>query len=86
MAAPPDTPATLLELADWRRQTAVLYDDVRRLAAGDPGAALEHWRRVRQQLLTTNDGNDCSDCAGLEETPAIVRLGSPTTNWHPSGG
>ena len=50
MAAHPDTPATLLELADWRRQTAVLYADVRRLAEDDPAAALEHWRRVRQQL------------------------------------
>jgi hypothetical protein len=44
------TPASLLALADWRRQMAALYGEVRRLAASDPAAAHGHWRRVREQL------------------------------------
>ena len=39
-----------LMLADWRRQMATLYADVRRLSESDPAAALEEWRRVRQRL------------------------------------
>ena len=45
-----DSPASLLALADWRRQMATLYADARRLADSDPAAALDHWRRVREQL------------------------------------
>ena len=44
-----DIQATL-SLADWRRTIATLYADVRRLAAADPAAALQHWRTVREQL------------------------------------
>ncbi len=39
-----------LALADWRRAIAVLYADVRRMAATDPSAALAHWRTVRERL------------------------------------
>lgn len=39
-----------LWLADWRRQTAALYAEVRHLAATDPAAALTLWRRVREEL------------------------------------
>jgi hypothetical protein len=38
-------------LADWRRQVAALYVDVRVLAATDPVAAWDHWRGVREQLF-----------------------------------
>ena len=39
-----------LALADWRRRMAALYVEVRAMAAGDPGAALTHWRAVREWL------------------------------------
>jgi uncharacterized protein len=48
--APPDVAATLT-LADWRRRIGGLYAEVRQLAATDPGAALEHWRAVREALF-----------------------------------
>ena len=37
-------------LADWRRQVAALYADVRQLAETDPALALTHWRAVRERL------------------------------------
>ncbi len=37
-------------LADWRRQVATLYAEVRGMAATDPGGALAHWRAVRERL------------------------------------
>jgi len=43
-----------LSLADWRRQMADLYAEVRRLATTDPGTALAHWRRVREHLFRTH--------------------------------
>jgi uncharacterized protein (DUF1684 family) len=39
-----------LALADWRRQIAALYAEVRRLAAHDPRAAWQMWRDVRERL------------------------------------
>ena len=39
-----------LELADWRRQVADLYAEVRRLSATDVDAALGFWRASREQL------------------------------------
>ena len=42
--------ADFLELADWRRRVAELYAEVRRQAATEPAAALEHWRAVRERL------------------------------------
>lgn len=40
----------MLFLADWRRQVAALYADVRALARADPRAAWVRWREVRDQL------------------------------------
>jgi uncharacterized protein (DUF1684 family) len=40
-----------LWLADWRRRIATLYAEVRAMAATDPGAALAHWRAVRESLF-----------------------------------
>ncbi|MGZ8502785.1 MAG: DUF1684 domain-containing protein, partial [Candidatus Limnocylindrales bacterium] len=37
-------------LADWRRQVAALYAEVRALAATDPAVAHRHWRTVRERL------------------------------------
>jgi hypothetical protein len=37
-------------LADWRRQVAALYVEVRAMAASDPAIALAHWRAVRERL------------------------------------
>jgi len=39
-----------LQLADWRRQVSALYGEVRVMAADDPRAAWEHWRRTRERL------------------------------------
>jgi uncharacterized protein (DUF1684 family) len=50
---PGDLAATLT-LADWRRTIATLYADVRRIAADDPVAAVEHWRAVREELFRTH--------------------------------
>jgi uncharacterized protein len=41
---------TELQLADWRRQVSDLYAEVRRLAVGDPPAALTVWREERERL------------------------------------
>jgi uncharacterized protein len=38
-------------LADWRRRVAALYAEVRAMAVTDPGAALAHWRAVRERLF-----------------------------------
>jgi uncharacterized protein (DUF1684 family) len=38
-------------LADWRRQVAALYAEVRALAVGDPTVAHRHWRDVRERLF-----------------------------------
>ena len=37
-------------LADWRRQIAALYAEVRALATTDPAVAHRHWRTVREKL------------------------------------
>ena len=47
-------PIAELTLADWRRRIAELYAEVRRLSATDPVAALDHWRRVREELFRTH--------------------------------
>ena len=40
-----------LSLADWRRQVAEIYTDLRRLACTDHAAALQHWRTERERLF-----------------------------------
>lgn len=40
-----------LTLADWRRQVASLYVDVRETAPTAPAAALAHWRTERERLF-----------------------------------
>jgi uncharacterized protein (DUF1684 family) len=37
-------------LADWRRQVAALYAEVRAIATTDPAVAHRHWREVRERL------------------------------------
>jgi uncharacterized protein len=37
-------------LADWRRQIATLYAEVRGMAATDPDVAVSHWRAARERL------------------------------------
>lgn len=37
-------------LADWRRQVAALYAEVRALAVTDPPVAHRHWREMRERL------------------------------------
>ena len=50
-AAPPQTAAVALQVADWRRQVWALYAEVRHLAAADPGAAHQLWRAGRDDLF-----------------------------------
>ena len=40
-----------LTLADWRRQVAALYVEVRGMAASDPAVAVAHWRASRERLF-----------------------------------
>lgn len=40
-----------LELADWRRQVAELYADVRAFAAEGPELAWRHWAETRERLF-----------------------------------
>ncbi len=47
-------PGTELQLADWRRQVAALYADVRALAVGDHEAAWGQWVDVRERLYRTH--------------------------------
>ncbi|HEU0237622.1 MAG TPA: DUF1684 domain-containing protein [Candidatus Limnocylindrales bacterium] len=49
-----ETAADTLWLADWRRQVAALYADVRSRAGSDPVAAWEHWRAERERLYRTH--------------------------------
>lgn len=53
-AGPRDVAATL-SLADWRRQVASLYADVRRVAETDPAGALAEWRTTRERLFREHD-------------------------------
>jgi uncharacterized protein (DUF1684 family) len=46
--------ADTLWLADWRRQVATLYADVRTRADSDPMAAWELWRAERERLYRTH--------------------------------
>ncbi|HXI44975.1 MAG TPA: DUF1684 domain-containing protein [Candidatus Acidoferrales bacterium] len=45
------SPADRLSLADWRRRTSDLYAEVRHIATGDPEAAWQRWRSVRESLF-----------------------------------
>jgi uncharacterized protein (DUF1684 family) len=40
-----------LWLADWRRQIAALYAEVRAISVSDPAIAHAHWRAVRERLF-----------------------------------
>ena len=44
------SPDDYLALADWRRQVAEVYAEVRRLATGEVRDALRHWRAARERL------------------------------------
>ena len=43
-----------LSLADWRRQVAALYVEVRAIAADDPRRAWDRWRQVREELYRSH--------------------------------
>lgn len=45
------SPADRVWLADWRRQVAALYAEVRSRSVADPEGALAHWRRARERLF-----------------------------------
>lgn len=45
------SPRDRVWLADWRRQVAALYAEVRALAVTDPSVAHGHWRDVRERLF-----------------------------------
>jgi uncharacterized protein len=65
-------------LADWRRQVATLYAEVRGMAANDPAIALAHWRAVRERLYREHpqspvppDARDAFRAAHFELDPSL---------------
>jgi uncharacterized protein (DUF1684 family) len=48
------SPGQTLSLADWRREIADLYAEVRAMAEDDPEAAWMLWREVRERLFRTH--------------------------------
>lgn len=50
----PTDPISELSLADWRRCVAALYVEVRRHLPTDPDAALDGWRRGREDLYRSH--------------------------------
>jgi hypothetical protein len=52
LTAPGDSPAGELTLADWRRQTAELYREVRH--QGDPAQAHACWREGRDRMFASH--------------------------------
>jgi len=50
MQEPSSADPSRLELAEWRRLTAELYAEVRRLAARDPADACRVWRETREAM------------------------------------
>jgi uncharacterized protein (DUF1684 family) len=48
------TPDATLSLAEWRREVADLYAEVRAMAEDDPEAAWTLWRDVRERLYRTH--------------------------------
>jgi len=83
-------PGTELHLADWRRQVSDLYSEVRRLAAGDPPAALTVWREERERLYRdhpmspvpaaerTNFSSKHFEYDPTMRFEVIVKVGAPT--------
>ena len=61
-----------LGLADWRRQVADLYAEVRRTAGTDPEAAWMRWRDVRADLFRTHPHSP---------VPAAQRAGFQARHW-----
>lgn len=61
-----------IELADWRRRVSDLYAEVRRVAAGDPQAAWQLWRSVREALFRTHSQSP---------VPAGERAGFVARHW-----
>ena len=61
-----------IELADWRRQVSDLYAEVRTTAAGDPEAAWNHWREVREALYREHPQSP---------VPAAERTGFRARHW-----
>jgi uncharacterized protein len=61
-------------LADWRRRVGTLYAEVRAMAATDPGAALAHWRAVREWLFREHPQSP---------VPPEARAGFQARNFDP---
>ena len=64
--------ADRLSLADWRRQVADLYAEVRRTAASDPHAAWTLWRTTRERLFTEHPDSP---------VPAAMRASFRARHW-----
>ncbi|HEX7949508.1 MAG TPA: DUF1684 domain-containing protein [Candidatus Limnocylindrales bacterium] len=59
-------------LADWRRQVADLYAEVRRTATSDPEAAWTRWRGVREALFRAHPHSP---------VPAAARASFQARHW-----
>ena len=80
-----------LWLADWRRQIAALYAEVRAMSVANPAAAHAHWRAVRHRLFrehpqspvppaerATFEARHFEHDPGLRFTVAVVPAPPPT--------
>ena len=63
-------------LADWRRQVAALYAEVRALSTSDPAVAHRHWREVRERLFREHPQSPVPRSARAGFSRAAI---SPTT-------
>jgi uncharacterized protein (DUF1684 family) len=91
-------PAETLELADWRRQVADLYAEVRQLSLTDHQAALELWRATRERLYREHPQSpvpaarrDAFQSVHFPVDPAlrfevVVAPDGPGTTADPEGG
>jgi uncharacterized protein (DUF1684 family) len=66
-----------VQLADWRRRVAAMYEDVRRIALVEPSDAHEFWRANREELFRTHPSSPLVVADGEQFT------GLPITDYQP---
>jgi uncharacterized protein (DUF1684 family) len=66
-----------VQLADWRRRVAAMYEDVRRIALVEPSDAHEFWRANREELFRTHPSSPLVAADGEQFT------GLPITDYQP---
>ena len=72
-------PATALQLADWRRETAAVYARV--MAEADPAAAHALWREGRGRLLRSHPQSPLAAGDALRESGVPYWAYDPALRW-----